>query len=58
MRRVYATSRTELSQFEAFWIVFLVLGGRIVALLAHSTSKDRNYAILFPFTGHLFLLIT
>ena len=57
MRRVYATSWTELSQFETFRVVFLVLGGRIIALLALGTSQDRDNTILFSFTGHIFLLI-
>jgi hypothetical protein len=54
---MYVTGWTELSQFETFLVILLVFRGRIVALLALGTSQDCNDAILFPFTGHIFLLI-
>ena len=55
---MYATGWAELSQFETFRVVFLVFRGRIVALLALSTSQGRDNAVLFTFSGHFFLLIT
>lgn len=57
MRCTDATRAAELFQFETLWVVFLVFRGRIVALLALSTSQDRDNTILFRLTGHILLLI-
>jgi hypothetical protein len=57
MRRVDATGSAVFPKFKSFRVVLFVFRGRVVALLAHGACQDSYDAILFTFTGHLFLLI-
>ena len=57
MDRMHTTGRTELSQFQTLRIILLVFRRGVVAMLANRAGQRRNDAVLFPFSGHVFLLI-
>jgi hypothetical protein len=52
MRRWLPTRVAVLAQFEALRIVFLILGGGIVAAFAGCASQRHHNAILFAFASH------
>jgi len=54
MGSMHATGRTELPQFEPLRIVFLILRGSVVPLLADCASHRNNDAVFFAFCGHNF----
>ena len=54
MGRMYPAGGTKLAQFEALWIIFLILRGGVVAALAGCANQRHHNTILFAFC-HTFL---